>query len=113
MAATSVGKLVPQRAQEDFRVRFLSDAPGLVEMAPQCCAIVSIHTGPSARMTCFHGDQRHRGVAIHGDVEIIPWGMPGSWELQQRDAAFVMSLPPRLDRKSTRLNSSHMSISYA
>ena len=80
----------------NFRVRLLSDAPGMVDLKPQPNAIISIHVGPSARMQCRHGNESHMGVAIHGDVEIIPWGMPGSWELKQRDAALVMSIAPDL-----------------
>lgn len=85
-----------QRAEDGFRLRLLSDAPGLVEVPGLPYAIVSMHVGPSARMVCRHGTERHCGVAIHGDVEIIPWGMPGSWELKQRDTALVMTLSPRL-----------------
>lgn len=80
----------------DFRARMLSDPPGVVELKPQRNAIISVHVGPSARMLCRHGDESHQGTAIHGDVEIIPWGVPGSWELKQRDAAFVMSVGPNL-----------------
>jgi AraC family transcriptional regulator len=87
-------------AADGFRVRLMSDAPGIVEMAALPNAIVSVHVGPPTRMLCRHGDQRQSGVAIHGDVEIIPWGMSGSWELQQRDTALVMSLSPALFRRS-------------
>jgi AraC family transcriptional regulator len=83
-------------ASEGFRVRLLSDAPGLVEMKAQPNAIVSVHLGPSSRMLCCHGNQPHYGTAIHGDVEIIPWGISGSWELKERDAAFVMMIAPGL-----------------
>lgn len=83
---------------DGFRVRLLSDAPGMVEVPPLKNAVVSVHVGPPARMSCRHGRTRHDGAAIHGDVEILPWGMPGSWELKQRDAALVMSLSPQLLR---------------
>lgn len=86
----------PPLAANDFRVRLMSDPPGKVEIPAQPNAIVSVHMGPSARMLCRHGSESHYGVAIHGDVEIIPWGMPGSWELEQRDSALVMSVSPRL-----------------
>lgn len=82
------------KPRPSFGVRLMSDAPGRVEMSPQRCANVSVHVGPPSRMNCRHGSQTHTGVAIHGDVEIIPWGMAGSWELKQPDTAFVMSLAP-------------------
>jgi AraC family transcriptional regulator len=84
------------RPQDEFRVRLMSDAPGLVEMKAQPKAIVSVHLGPSSRMLCRHGNVPHHGTAIHGDVEIIPWGISGSWELKERDAALVMMIAPSL-----------------
>jgi AraC family transcriptional regulator len=88
----------PPHLTDGFRVRLLSDEPGFVEIPPLATAIVSVHVGPPAQMSCRHGSKRHFGVVLHGDVEIIPWGMPGSWELKQRDTALVMSLAPGLLR---------------
>ncbi len=103
----------PPLAANDFRVRLMSDPPGVVEMSAQHNAIVSVHVGPSARMLCRHGSESHYGVAIHGDVEIIRWGLPGSWELKQRDTALVMSLTPKLLRAAAEdsgLDSSRMEL---
>src|SRR5690348_18116879 len=43
-------------------------------------------------------------------ASLIPKAVP---TLHARDGFFVLLAPPVLDRKSTRLNSSHPSISYA
>jgi AraC family transcriptional regulator len=93
---------VRRSAIDDFRLRLISDAPGLVEIPGLPYAIVSMHVGPSARMVCRHGTESHCEVAIHGDVEIIPWGMPGSWELKQRDMALVMTLSPKFLQAAAR-----------
>ncbi len=93
---------VRQSAIDDFRLQLMSDPPGLVEIPGLPYAIVSMHVGPSARMVCRHGTERHCGVAIHGDVEIIPWGMPGSWELKQRDMALVMTLSKKFLQTAAR-----------
>lgn len=97
-----IAALSRPRVADDFNVRLMSDAPGLVEMKPQRSAVISVHIGPSSRMLCHHGNQPHNGVAIHGDVEIIPWGVSGSWELKQRDAAFVMMVAPNLLQTAAR-----------
>jgi AraC family transcriptional regulator len=89
-------KRTPQPRTDGFRVSLHSDAPGLVDIPPQANAIVSVHVGPPSQMSCRHGRTQFRGTAVHGDVEIIPWGMSGAWELKQRDTAFVMSLSPGL-----------------
>jgi AraC family transcriptional regulator len=93
-------KTTPQPSTDGFRVRLYSDAPGLVEIPPQTNAIISIHVGPPSQMSCRHGRTHFFGTAVHGDVEIIPWGMSGAWELKQRDTAFVMSLSPGLLRRA-------------
>jgi AraC family transcriptional regulator len=93
---------VRQPAIDDFRLQLMSDAPGMVEIPSLPYAIVSMHVGPSARMVCRHGTETRCGVAIHGDVEIIPWSMPGSWELKQRDTALVMTLSPRFLQHAAR-----------
>jgi AraC family transcriptional regulator len=33
---------------------------------------------------------------VHGDIEIIPPGMPGIWEISEKDTVLAMSLPPEL-----------------
>jgi AraC family transcriptional regulator len=81
---------------ESLRVKLVSDLPGVVEVPGGSDARVSIHVGPSTRQTCWHGDESHRGTAIHGDIDIIPAGMPSRWELQEKDAALVLSLAPEL-----------------
>src|SRR5260370_12646447 len=86
------------RPASNLRVMMLSDPPGVVEMPALPNVIVSIQMGPSTRMSCQHGGESHRGTAIHGDIDIIPWGMPGRWELNQRDTALVLSLAPALLR---------------
>ena len=93
-------KAIPQLRTDGFRVRLYSDAPGLVEIPPQANAIVSIHVGAPSRMSCRHGRTHFCGTAVHGDVEIIPWGMSGSWELKQHDSALVMSFSPSLLRRA-------------
>jgi AraC family transcriptional regulator len=92
----------------------MSDAPGLVEIPALPFAVVSVHLGPSTQMSCRHGRERHTGIAIHGDVEIIPWATPASWELKQRDTAFVISLSPRLLREAAQasgFDADHMVVS--
>jgi len=101
MATARVAQQSPQ-PREDFRIRLMSDPAGLVEMAAQPFAMVSVHLGAPSRMLCRHGSESHLGTAIHGDVEIIPWGMQGSWELKERDAALVMTLSRTLMNAAAR-----------
>jgi AraC family transcriptional regulator len=33
---------------------------------------------------------------VHGDIEIIPAGTPGRWEISEKDTVLALSLPPEL-----------------
>jgi len=79
-----------------FRVSLLTDPPGKVEVPGLRNTIVSIHVGPSVQMTCRRGVDRHRGTAVHGDIDIIPAGTPSIWEINERDTALVLSISPDL-----------------
>jgi AraC family transcriptional regulator len=87
--------------QEDgFRVRLRSDPAGLVEVPAAPNVYVSIHMGRSVEMTCRRGGSCHRGIAVHGDIDIIPAGMPGQWDLAARDKALLLRLTPGLLNKA-------------
>lgn len=85
-----------QGSTENVRVTLMSDDPGVVEFSGSAQAIVSIHVGPSAFMTCRRAGISHSGSAVHGDIDIIPPGLRGTWELKERDTALVVSLGPAL-----------------
>jgi AraC family transcriptional regulator len=56
--------------------------------------VVAIHVGPSVYIACRRGGHRHCGTTVHGDVDIIPPGMPSVWELKERDTALILSVSP-------------------
>ncbi len=43
-------------------------------------------------MACRHGMRTHSGLAIHGDIDIIPDGIPSRWEMKEADTALVLRL---------------------
>jgi AraC family transcriptional regulator len=77
-------------------VRLLSDAPGLLEVPAQTRTMVAIHVGPPSHIVCCRGEESHRGTAIHGDIDIIPAGIPSTWELKEGDTALILSLAAEL-----------------
>lgn len=96
--------MLPIRRQDSappdlLRVKLRSDPPGLLEISGQSKPVVSIHVGRPVRLACKHGDHSHVGLAIHGDIEILPAGMPASWELQETDTALLLIVPPNLLRQ--------------
>lgn len=83
-------------ATENLRLSLISDKPGLVEFHGSPRVVVSLHVGPSVAVDCRRAGVRHRGTAIHGDLEIIPPNLGGVWELKSRDTALVIGLRLRV-----------------
>ncbi len=78
------------------RVIVQSDGPGIVETPGSRRPIVAVHLGRPVRLECRHGAERHAGVAIHGDIDIVPAGVPARWEMNETDTALVLALAPAL-----------------
>lgn len=79
-----------------FRVRLLTDQPGQLEVPGLRNTIVAIHIGASVQGSCRRGGFTHRGLAVHGDIEIIPAGTPSVWEVNEKDTYLALSLAPEL-----------------
>lgn len=79
-------------------VRLATDPPGVMEVRGAPNVGIVIHVGPSVHIACDRGGQRHHGLSVHGDVDIIPAGTPSRWEIRERDTALILGLPPALLR---------------
>lgn len=79
-----------------LRLSLLTDPPGVIEIPGLRYTIISIHVGPSVYVSCRRGGQSHHGTLVHGDIDIIPAGTPGRWEIKEKDTALVLSLAPEL-----------------
>jgi AraC family transcriptional regulator len=97
---TIISPPIPYRqGRTGFRLSVLSDPAGLVELPGARNTFVSVHLGPSVEVSCRRGGYRHRGTAVHGDIDIIPSETPSTWEMKERDTAFLMSISPELLRR--------------
>jgi AraC family transcriptional regulator len=79
-----------------LRVLLITDPPGVIEVPGLRNTLVSIHVGPSVQVSCCRGGHSHQGLAVHGDIDIIPAGTPSLWEIKDKDTALVLSLSPEL-----------------
>ncbi|HLG98687.1 MAG TPA: AraC family transcriptional regulator [Bryobacteraceae bacterium] len=79
-------------------VRIQSDPAGVVDGPARPHPVVVIHVGPSVNVACRRGERYHSGMAVHGDVDIIPAGTASRWELRQRDTALIVGVPSGLLR---------------
>jgi AraC family transcriptional regulator len=54
--------------------------------------VLVIHHGPPVEIGCERGNQAHRGLSVHGDIDIIPAGMASRWTLRKQDTAFIIRI---------------------
>jgi AraC family transcriptional regulator len=57
---------------------------------------VAIQVGPSVRVSCRGDGLSYRGVAVAGDVHVVPAGMPTSWETQGTVTSLFLRVPATL-----------------
>ncbi len=77
---------------ESLTARIASDPPGVIEAAAGPNPTIVIHVGPSVDIACRRGGQSHRGRAVHGDIDIVPAGVPSRWEVKQKDTALLITI---------------------
>ncbi len=75
---------------------FRTDPPGVLETVRPSDPRVVIHFGAPVDIGCERCGLAHRGVAIHGDVDIIPAGVASQWTLGKQDSAFVVAVSQEL-----------------
>jgi AraC family transcriptional regulator len=95
---TQVRSLDSLDRSDVLRVILLSDGPGVLDAPALETPRIAIHVGRPVRMDCGHGARSHSGLAIHGDIDIIPDGVPSRWEMKEADTALVLRLGRRLLR---------------
>jgi AraC family transcriptional regulator len=73
-------------------VRFRTDPPGVVEVPARDHPVVVIHVGPSVYIHCRRGSWSHCGLSVHGDIDIVPTGIPARWEMKERDNVVLLDV---------------------
>jgi AraC family transcriptional regulator len=74
------------------RVRFRTDPAGVVDVPARNHAVVLIHFGPSVYIHCRRGPSSHSGLAVHGDIDIIPAGITSRWEMKETDQVILLDI---------------------
>ena len=79
-------------------VRIAADQPGVIDAPARPGVGIVIHLGPSVDIACRRGGQSHRGLAVHGDVDIVPPEIASRWEVKQKDTALIIGVDGALLR---------------
>jgi AraC family transcriptional regulator len=73
-------------------MRLVTDPPGKNEAPALRKLVVALHVGRPVYMFCHRGGERHSGLLVHGDIDIIPAQMPSVWESRQQDTALALGV---------------------
>jgi AraC family transcriptional regulator len=76
-----------------LRARVQSDPAGVIESPAPADPHLLIHIGRSVEIECERGGMRHRGISVHGDIDIIPVGVASRWTLKKSDRALLLRIP--------------------
>lgn len=76
--------------------RLQVDPAGIIDAPAPADPHLVIHVGPSVEITCERGGQFHRGLRVHGDIDIIPPGMASRWILKNTDRGLIVRVPQGL-----------------
>jgi AraC family transcriptional regulator len=85
-----VGDRADRVEESGLRLTLVSDPPGVAQVPAFPTARVGIHFGQSVDVACRRGGHYHRGIAVHGDIDVIPAHTPSVWETKGRDTALVV-----------------------
>ena len=85
------------RNAEGLALLLRSDPAGVLEVPGVPNLLVAIHVGCSSKISCRRGGHSHYGIAVHGDIDIIPAHTSSRWEIMDaNDTALILSLPSAL-----------------
>jgi AraC family transcriptional regulator len=77
-------------------VRLQRDEPGVIEVPGPADPHLVIHVGRSAEVECERDGSICRGLAVHGDIDIIPRGVPSRWTVKEVDTALIVRISQSL-----------------
>jgi AraC family transcriptional regulator len=81
---------------EELSVRVTTDPPGRVETPGIPRPRVAIHLGQSVYMACERAGLKHRGRAVHGDIDVVPANTRCVWKPESPDTALILAIHPDL-----------------
>ena len=69
-----------------------TDPAGVLESPARPDPVLVVHDELPVEIGCERGGQMHRGLSVHGDIDIIPAGVSSRWTIKKQDTAFVIRI---------------------
>jgi AraC family transcriptional regulator len=86
--------LAQATTQKGISFQLRKDPKGVLDVPELENALVSMHLGSPARISCQRGGMKFFGTAVNGDIDIIPFRTSSRWEMHdENDTALLLSLP--------------------
>jgi AraC family transcriptional regulator len=89
---------VSSKEENNLYLHLLTDLPGEVEAPAMPNTVVILHVGAAVQLACRRSGRKFRGLAVHGDIDVIPAETPSFWEIAKRNTEMIVSLSPALMR---------------
>jgi AraC family transcriptional regulator len=83
---------MPDPSTDKLGVRLQTDPAGILESPARPYPFLVVHYGAPVQIGCERNGQGHRGLSVHGDIDIVPAGTPSYWRLYKQDCALVVRL---------------------
>jgi len=77
-------------------LRLESLGKGIKECAGPPDPAIVVHIGNALTLRCDFDGRSHRGMRLHGDVNVIPAQMPSRWETREEYTELSIRLPRKL-----------------
>lgn len=92
------GATIILMSSQKVEVHLQIDPAGVLESPARPYPLLVVHYGVPVEIGCERGGQGHRGLSIHGYIDIVPAGTPSYWRLHKQDSALVVRLSSDLVR---------------
>ena len=105
--------LAHARTAEGVGFQLRRDPPGVLEVPELENVLISIHLGEPTRLSCRREGRRFSGMAVHGDIDIIPAGFSGAWVDEGSSSFLIVNVSRSLVRMAAEemgLNPERISI---
>jgi AraC family transcriptional regulator len=89
-----------RRGRNGLEIEFSRIRAGVTRVPPTPYHRLGVHFGPPVNAYCQCDGRHHRRVQSHGDIDIVPAGLEGTWEDDADCSILRLSVSPALVRQA-------------
>jgi len=85
-----------RRSWSGLEVTLIATQAGVTLTLPPRDHRLACHLGGTARTTCRTDNRTHHRLQSRGDLDLLPAGVPGTWEFSEAGAMLLIGIAPEL-----------------